>query len=318
MSPWDGKSDGLERDLYEERRRKWRRSGFWRGIGLMVLLLGGFLWWALSNAESEFPTGKHIARISINGIITQDRYRDEVLAKIADDDDVKAVVVWINSPGGSVVGSEILYESLRAVAAKKPVVAEMAGVAASGGYIAALGADYIVAHSNTMTGSIGVIMEYPDMSGLLEQFGVEMQVLRSSGIKGGVSPFRAANPEELAAQEALIEETFEWFKMLVAERRNLSGSALNDVTTGGVFSGRRAVEIGLIDGLGGEAAALAYLESVDPALADLSLEDWALTEPEPWYSGTLSTLLGINALVSRISASESPQLYSITRAGVAE
>jgi len=313
MPPWDGNKEGLERDLYEERRRKWRRSGFWRGIGFMVLLLGGLIWWALANAESEFPTGKHIARISINGIITQDRYREEVLAKIAADDDVKALVVWINSPGGTVVGSEILYESLRAVAAEKPVVAQMAGVAASGGYIAALGADYIVARSNTITGSVGVIMEYPDMSGLLSEIGVEMQVIRSSEIKGGVSPFRAASPEEVAAQEAMIKETFHWFKTLVAERRNLSGTALDTVTTGGVFSGRTAVENGLIDALGGDAATREYLESVTPTLTDLDIEEWDLSEAQPWYNGILSTLLGVNPLLERFFASESPQLYSITR-----
>jgi len=313
MPPWDGNKEGLERDLYEERRRKWRRSGFWRGIGLMLLLLGGFIWLVLSKAESEFPTGEHIARISINGIITQDRYREEVLAKIAADDDVKALIVLINSPGGTVVGSEILYEGLRAVAAEKPVVAQMAGVAASGGYIAALGADYIIARSNTITGSVGVIMEYPDMSGLLSRVGVEMQVVRSSGIKGGVSPFREASPAEVAAQEAMIEETFQWFKTLVAERRNLSGNALNDVTTGGVFSGRKAVENGLIDALGGDAAARQYLESVTPTLTALEVEDWELTQPEPWYNGVLSTLLGINPLLERFSAPESVQLYSITR-----
>ena len=313
MPPWDGKKEGIERDLYEERRRKWRRSGFWRGIGFMVLLLGGLIWWALSKAESEFPTGEHIARISIDGIITQDRYREEVLAKIAADDDVKALIVWINSPGGTVVGSEILYDSLRAVAAEKPVVAQMAGVAASGGYIAALGADYIIARSNTVTGSVGVIMEYPDMSGLLEQVGVQMQVIRSSEIKGGVSPFRAASPDEVAAQESMIEETFQWFKALVSERRNLSGNALDDVTTGGVFSGRKAVENGLIDALGGDATAREYLESVTPTLTDLDIEDWALSQPEPWYNGVLSTLLGVNPLLERFSAPESAQLYSITR-----
>jgi len=313
MSPWDGNKEGLEKDLYEERRRKWRRSGFWRGIGFMVLLLGGVIWWALSNADDGFPTGEHIARITIDGIITQDRYREEVLAKIAADDDVKALIVLINSPGGTVVGSEILYESLRAVAENKPVVAEMAGVAASGGYIAALGADYIIARSNTVTGSIGVIMEYPDMSGLLSQVGVQMQVIRSSEIKGGVSPFRTANPEEVAAQQAMIEETFEWFKNLVSERRNLSGTALDDVTTGGVFSGRKAVENGLIDDLGGDTAARAYLESVTPTLTELDVEDWELSQPEPWYNGVLSTLLGINPLLERFSATESAQLYSITR-----
>ncbi len=313
MSPWDGNKEGLERDLYEERRRKWRRSGFWRGIGLMLLLLGGIVWWAVSAADDGFPTGEHIARITINGIITQDRHREEVLAKIAGDDDVKALIVLINSPGGTVVGSEILYESLRAVAAEKPVVAEMAGVAASGGYIAALGADYIIAHSNTVTGSIGVIMEYPDMSGLLSRVGVQMQVVRSSELKGGVSPFREANPEEVAAQQAMIEETFVWFKNLVAERRNLSGTALDDVTTGGVFTGRKALENGLIDGLGGDRAVRAYLESVTQTLTELDVEDWELTQPEPWYNGVLSTLLGINPLLESFSATESAQLYSITR-----
>jgi len=313
MPPWDGKKEGIERDLYEERRRKWRRSGFWRGIGFMVLLLGGIIWWAVSNVDDGFPTGKHIARITVDGIITQDRYREEVLAKIAADDDVKALIVLINSPGGTVVGSEILYESLRAVAAEKPVVAEMAGVAASGGYMAALGADYIIARSNTVTGSIGVIMEYPDMSGLLQQVGVQMQVIRSSDIKGGVSPFREANPEEVAAQQAMIEETFVWFKALVSERRNLNGIALDAVTTGGVFSGRKAVENGLIDALGGDPTARDYLESVTPTLTELDVEVWELTQPEPWYNGVLSTLLGINPLLERFSASESAQLYSITR-----
>ena len=262
----------------------------------MVLLMGGIIWLALGTEKSEFPTGPHIARVSIDGIITQNRYREEVLAKIAADD-----------------GSEILYESLLAIAAEKPVVAQMAGMAASGGYIAALGADYIVARSNTVTGSIGVIMEYPDMSGLLEQIGVEMQVVRSSEIKGGVSPFREASAAETAAQESMIAETYMWFKNLVADRRNLSGDALDDVTTGGIFSGRKAVENGLIDALGGDFAAVAYLESVTPTLSDLSVEDWELSKPEPWYSGTLSTLLGINPLVERFSTTDSVQLYSITR-----
>ncbi len=313
MPPWDGKKDGFERDYYEERRRKWRRSGFWRGIGFMLVLIGGVVWWAVSRADGEFPTGPQIARISINGVITQDRYRDEVLAKIAEDDDVKALIVWINSPGGTVVGSEILYDALRIVAKKKPVVAQMAGVAASGGYIAALGADYIVARSNTVTGSIGVIMEYPDVSGLLKQIGVQMQVLRSSGIKGGVSPFRQANPEELAAQAAMIEETFQWFKALVGDRRNLSGNALDRVTTGGVFSGRKAVENGLIDTLGGDAVVRAYLESVSPGLSEYDVEDWALAPAEPWYNGVLSTLLGINPLLEQFSAPQTSALYSINR-----
>lgn len=313
MPPWDGKKEGLERDLYEERRHKWRRSGFWRGIGFMLLLLGGIIWWAVSHAGDGFPTGAHIARITIDGVITQDRHREEVLAKIADDDDVKALIVLINSPGGTVVGSEILYDSLRAVAANKPVVAEMAGMAASGGYMAALGADYIIAHANTVTGSVGVIMEYPDMSGLLSKVGVKMQVVRSSEIKGGVSPYRAANPAEVAAQEAMIAETFQWFKDLVSERRNLSGTALDDVTTGGVFSGRKAVKNGLIDALGGDATARAYLESVTPALTKLEAKDWSLSRPAPWYNGVLSTSLGINPLLERFSASESAQLYSITR-----
>jgi protease-4 len=111
----------------------------------------------------------------------------------------------------------------------------------------------------------------------------------------------------------MIEGAFAWFKNLVFQRRNLSGNALNDVTTGGVFSGRKAVEIGLADALGGDATARAYLESVTQRLTNLKLEDWALSQPVPWYNGILSTLLGINPLLERFYASETAQLYSITR-----
>lgn len=312
MPAWDGNKEGLERDLYEERRRKWRRSGFWRGILTVIVLLIALVTYLVMSID-EHPTGPHIARVSISGVIFGDREREEILAKIAADDDVKALIVWIDSPGGTVVGSEVLFEAIRRVAEHKPVVAQMNAMAASGGYIAAIGADYIVARSNTITGSIGVIMEYPDMTDMLETVGVEWQVVRSSDIKGGASPYRETTPEMRAAQEAMIAESFDWFRGLVGDRRGLDDAALDMVATGGIFSGRAAVENGLIDELGGHETVLAYLESVDPELASYDVEDWEVAKESSWYEGLLSTLLGINPLLERFSTQAGPQLYSINR-----
>jgi protease-4 len=149
--------DALERDFYEERRRKWRRSAFWRGFFVAILLLvalGAFLGSDLLQAQRM-----HIARVEVDGVIGDSREREEMLDRLAETSGARAVLLRINSPGGTTAGSEALFASLRAVAAKKPVVAVMGELAASGGYIAALGADHIVARGNTLTGSIGVIME---------------------------------------------------------------------------------------------------------------------------------------------------------------
>lgn len=302
----------LETELYEERRQKWRRSSFWKGVFVTLALIVSAVV-ALIVFADDRPAGPHIARFHVDGIIYDDLARDTLLAEIDDNPDIQALIIRINSPGGTTAGSEALHNAIRDIAEDIPVVAVMGEVAASGGYITAIAADHIIALGNTTTGSIGVIMEYPDVTGLMEALGVEMQTIRSSDIKGGPSPFRELTDEARQAQEAMIAEAFDWFKTLVADRRDMNETQINAVANGGVFSGRQSVENGLIDALGGEDEALEYLESLDPSLEAIPVETWELPPEDTGLLGYFGVNLRTNPLFEALSAESGPRLYSLKR-----
>lgn len=305
------RDDPLARDFYEERRRKWRRSAFWRGFLVAAVLgLAALLLFALSG--SGLP-GPRIARYEVSGMILDDPERDELLKTIAEEDSTRALILRINSPGGTTAGSEALFASVRAIAAKKPVVAVLSELAASGGYVAAISADHIVARGNTLTGSIGVIMEYPTFTDLMAKVGIGYETVRSSELKAEPSPFRPTNPEARALDQAMIDESFQWFRGLVGERRGLADERLDAVATGGVFTGRVAVENGLVDEIGGEPEALAWLESREPGMSDLEVVDREVARDEP----ILTRLLGLEGasggILGEISARTGVKLYSLMR-----
>lgn len=301
--------DEITRDFYEERRRKWRRSAFWRGFFVALLLVGGLIVWGAWGAAGAMR--HHVARVEVSGLITDDPERNEMLRNIADSDSVQALVLRINSPGGTAAGAEALYAALREIAAAKPVVAVMSEIATSGGYVAALAADHIVARGNTLTGSIGVIMEYPDLTRVMERFGVELQTIRSSELKAEPSPFRETNPQARALDEALVAESYGWFRGLVAERRGLKGAGLDAVANGAVFTGRLALDKGLIDALGGESEAMAWLESRSEAIAGLPVLDWEVERDEPLLARLLGRAASSGGILGEISLSATPKLYSI-------
>lgn len=247
----------------------------------------------------------------MNGVITDSRDRDEMFEKIAADDAVRAVILRINSPGGTTAGAEALYASLRAVAKEKPVVAVLSEVAASGGYVAAIGTDHIVARGNTLTGSIGVIMEYPDLTRVMERIGVAMETVRSSPLKAEPSPFRETSPAARAVDEALVTESYGWFRGLVAERRGLEGAALDAVANGQVFTGRLALENGLVDELGGEPEALAWLESRDSALEGLPVRDREVERERSLVGSLLGKVGSTSGILGEISLRAAPKLYSL-------
>ena len=301
--------DVLERDFYEERRRKWRRSAFWRGFLLAAVLAALIAAW-VGSAGLELARA-HVARFEVSGIITDDPERDELLEELADSEHVKAVIVRINSPGGTTAGSEALFASLRRVAEKKPLVAELGEVAASGGYVAAIAADHIVGRGNTLTGSIGVIMEYPDLTQVMQRLGIELETVRSSELKAEPSPFRPTNPAARARDEALVAESYRWFRDLVGERRAIDGPALDAVANGGVFTGRLALENGLIDEIGGEPEALAWLESREAGLARLPVREWEVEREGPLGERILSQIVPTGGILGEISRWTGPKLYSI-------
>ena len=302
----------LEREDYEERRRKWRRSGFFRGIGFVVLLLIGLI--ALGVWFSDRPRfGPHIALVDVQGVIYDDPFLDAKLAEVGENENAKALILRINSPGGTTVGSEALHSRIRKIAAQKPVVAVMGEIAASGGYIAAIGADHIIARGNTITGSIGVIMEYPQIGELLDRLGVDIETVRSSDLKGGPSIYRAPSAKERALEEAMIEDSYQWFRALVADRRGLQDAALDAVADGRVFTGRQALEAGLIDAIGGYDDALAWLDSRDSVEPDLPVDRYIPKDGDTGFLGSMGKFLTQRLGLAGISRATGPRLYSLAK-----
>ncbi len=260
-----------------ERRRLRNRLALWRTVAIIAVLAVILL---LVPRPSDFGFGRkeargdHVARVDINGVIASDRKRLEAIRRVRDADRAKALVVRISSPGGTVVGSEALFEALREVAEKKPVVAVLGEIAASGGYAAAIGADHIIARRNTITGSIGVISQIPNVTGLLDSIGVDILEVKSAPLKAAPNPTTPTSPEAIAALEALILDSFEWFQGIVGERRGLDGTALTTVTDGRVFTGHQGMALGLVDEIGDEETARAWLETTHEIAESLPVRDY--------------------------------------------
>jgi protease-4 len=295
-------------DMIIERRRIRRRLAFWRILAIVAIVAAviGFL-------PRFGGLGEHIARVEIDGLILDDPDRERELAAIADDERARALIVHVNSPGGTVAASEAIYLALRKVAQKKPVVSVMDEYAASGGYIAALAGERIVARGNTLTGSIGVVMEAPNVAGLLEKLGVEVTRVKSGPLKAEPSLTSSPSPEALRAQEELIADTFHWFRGLVAERRSLEGAALDRVSDGRAFTGRQAVELGLVDALGDEETALAWLSEAHGLDRDLGVVEWRWDDTDlPWPLSIFDESAAVLAQLERL-AGAGPRLYAVLR-----
>ena len=231
---------------------------------------------ALGNVEG-LVGGDHVARIDISGIIVDDPWRDDVLSGVAADKRAKALIVRIDSPGGTVVGGEALFHSLRAVAEKMPVIAVMGEMATSAGYMTALAADHIVARSGTLTGSIGVLMQTADVTDLLEKIGVKPETIKSGPLKAQPNPLESFSAEGREAAQSVVKDMYDMFVAMVGERRGMSREEVLTLADGRVFTGRQALATELIDGLGGEDEARLWLEkthgiATTMAVADLTIE----------------------------------------------
>jgi protease-4 len=243
-------------DAFLERRRLRRMVTRWRVFAALiaVALIAVAVW---RSGGARF--GPYVARLDVQGMIVDDPARDRALRALRDDNDVAALIVRIDSPGGTFAGSEALFRNLRAVAERRPVVAVMAETAASGGYMTALGADYVIAREGTITGSIGVLMQVPNLSALLERVGVRMDTIRSDPLKAQPNPFEPTTPEARAVVEGVIHDMYESFLGMVIERRHLERDRARALADGRIYTGRQAREAGLIDALGGEEDARAWL-----------------------------------------------------------
>jgi len=267
----------LDADLIVDRRRLRRKLTFWRVIAILAIVIGIAGAAALtSNRLGLTGARPYIARVTISGLIRGDRERVQQLDQLAKSATARAVIVHVDSPGGTTAGSEQLYDSLAALRAKKPLVVVVDSMAASGGYIAALASDHIVAQQTSLVGSIGVLFQYPNFADLLDKIGVKVESVKSTPLKAAPDGFEPTSPEARAALNSIIQDSYAWFKGLVQDRRHLTGAELQTASDGRVFTGHQAIEVKLIDELGDEKTALAWLAKEKDIDAKLPVRDYQL------------------------------------------
>ena len=258
----------LNRRAMSKRVRLWRALAFLALAAALVAML-----WAL-GAFRGIAGGAHIARVSISGVVTEDRSLVKLLGKLADDPSVAGVVLSVDSPGGTAVGGEAIYTAIRELAAKKPVATSVGTMAASAGYMIAVGSDHIVARNTSIVGSIGVIVQMPQAGGLLEKVGVDVFTVKSAPLKGEPSAFsKEPDPAARAMLQRLVDSSYGYFVDLVADRRPLSREETLELADGSVFSGAQALKLELVDAIGGEDEAVAWMVRERDVTPNLDLRD---------------------------------------------
>jgi protease-4 len=278
----------LDVDALMDRRRLKRQVVIWRvlaivlAVAAIVAIVGRI---ALESSD-------YVARITISGVIAENRARDTLLQKVAEDSHVKAVIIDIDSPGGTVVGAEQIYARLRAIAAKKPVVATMGTLATSAGYYVAAGTDRIFAHDGSITASIGVIFQATDLTALLDKIGVKIDLIKSGAVKASPNPFEKTSPEARAVIDALVKDTFDQFLSLVRDRRHLTTAEVQTISDGRVLTGRQAKALHLVDELGGADTALSWLQRAKGIAKDLKIRDLEPERTRGW-AALLGQTLGL-------------------------
>lgn len=267
----------LPPEVIIDRRRMKRRITFWRVSALILLALAVLALLSASGVFDDYgrKQSDHIARVSISGVITNDRPMLELLEDLKDEDQVKAVILDISSPGGSTVGGEAIYEAIVELGAEKPVVTSVGTLAASAGYMIAAASDHIVARRSSIVGSIGVIFQYAQVSDLLDKIGVSVNEIKSAPLKAEPSPFHETSPEARAMIDRLVQDTYEWFVSIVAEHRNLTASKARQLADGSVFTGSQGMENGLVDSIGDVETAKSWLVSERALSEDLEILDWS-------------------------------------------
>jgi protease IV len=300
----------LDADLIVDRRRMRRKLSFWRVATIVLIVLGIAGAAALSaNRNYGFGVRPYIARLTISGLIRGDQYRTEQLDRLARSSLARAVIVHVDSPGGTTAGSEQLFNALARVREKKPLVVVVDSLAASGGYITALSGDHIVAQQTSLVGSIGVLFQFPNVGDLLGKLGVKMESVKSTPLKAAPDGFEPTSPEARAALDSIIQDSYAWFKAIVRERRHLDDAQLQTAADGRVFTGHQAIDLKLVDELGDERTALAWLGKEKKVDTNLPVRDYDLhsrfSDLTFLHAAALALLdaVGLNTLAERLELS---------------
>lgn len=246
----------LDREILLKQVKKWKWM-FFLSLLILLLSLGG----KKDFASKGYKESKDIiAQVDIVGVIDRNNDLIDELKSLEEDKHVKALLLFIDSPGGTTYASEELYETIKKIKKTKPVVAVLGTVAASGGYLVALAADYIVARSMTITGSIGVISENIEVTELAQKLGIKLENYKSSPLKASPNFFEKTGEEVKQAEMEVINDSYDIFLKYFMESRKLKREQALELANGRIYIGKRAKDLNLIDSIGGSDEALKWLE----------------------------------------------------------
>lgn len=258
-------------------RRRWRIVAI---LALAALVIG--LGWQAGASITRPENSPHIARVSITGTILSDPDRVAILEALTENDKVTAVIVAIESPGGATAGGEELYEALRSLGETKPVVAVIGQLGASAAYMTAIATDRIFARRLSVVGSIGVLYTHVDASKLLETIGIDLDRVTTGPLKAEPEIDEPMAPAVRQSLQSLVDDAYDWFVDIVAERRWLDRAEVLGLADGRIMTGQMGLAAGLIDAIGGEAEAIGWLEAERAVAADLPVLGYYPPPADPW------------------------------------
>ena len=276
-------------------RFRWRIIAF---IALVIAILAGLGRYATENGLAGVTDS--IARVEIDGTIATDAARLKVFETIGEDASVKAVLIAINSPGGTTAGGEELYDAINKLRAKKPVVAYVKELGASAAYMTAIAADRIFVRRLSIVGSIGVLFQTANAQKLMQTIGVDLDKVQSGPLKAEPDLDEPMSDEVRASLQSLVDDSFSWFVDIVAERRGLTRAEVLPLADGRIMTGNQGIASKLVDEVGGEAEAIAWLEANKSIAADLPVATWYPRAEPGWMAwenwlGQARTALGFPA-----------------------
>ena len=259
----------------------------WRLLAVVAVVCFLFTVFAIGQTRDTGSKMPHIAQITIEGLLTDSLYSQKVLEELRTNPATKAVMVYVDSPGGTMVGGLNMHHSLRRIAADKPVVTVMGTVAASAGYMVSAAGDHIVASPGSITGSIGVMMPLVDATELARKIGIRSEEVVSGAYKTSTSPLKERSADERAYLKDTVMEMQGVFLDLIKDRRPLSDDALEKIADGRILTGVTAHSLGLVDSLGNRHTAFAWLNTEKGLSADLPLRDVSIHEPEGFFEAMI-------------------------------
>lgn len=275
----------LDRLQLKSQVHKWRILAIVFAVLALIVVTDRNM--AFSPIEKPF-----VARLTLEGIVEDDQALYDLIGEVAENPKAKAMIVWLNTPGGSAVGGEEIYLRLRQLAERKPVVAVMRSVSASAGYMIALGADYILAREGTITGSIGALVETAEFTEMAEKLGITPIIIKSAPLKASPNPLEKATPEAVRSVQEIINDFHSRFVEMVAERRQIPRAQVLVLADGRVYSGKRALDSKLIDAIGGEEEAVAWLVSKQSLPEGMEIKDVAPRRKSPLLARLTESLSG--------------------------